>query len=135
MDEIKALVVDDKWLATLAASVQGELDRVSQNLTARIRQLAERYAAPLPKLKKVKSAAAASVRVALQAMARQTGLGSEVDHLAFQLQSVSGPKRHIHVLKGRKLVGDGSNSVVRVVALIATEEDGQLIHVRRLHSR
>lgn len=50
VDEIKALVVDDKWLATLAASVQGELDRVSQNLTARIRQLAERYAAPLPKL-------------------------------------------------------------------------------------
>ena len=27
--EIKTLVVDDKWLAALAASVQGELDRVS----------------------------------------------------------------------------------------------------------
>ena len=47
-DEIKALVVDDKWLATLAAAVQGELDRVSQALTGRIRQLAERYATPLP---------------------------------------------------------------------------------------
>jgi type I restriction enzyme M protein len=42
--EIKTLVVDDKWLATLAAAVQGELDRVSQTLTGRIRQLAERYA-------------------------------------------------------------------------------------------
>jgi type I restriction enzyme M protein len=31
--EIKALVVDDKWLAALAARVQGELDRVSQALT------------------------------------------------------------------------------------------------------
>jgi type I restriction enzyme M protein len=45
-DEIKTLVVDDKWLATIAAAVQGELDRVSQTLTGRIRQLAERYAPP-----------------------------------------------------------------------------------------
>jgi type I restriction enzyme M protein len=30
--------------------VQGELDRVSQTLTGRIRQLAERYATPLPEL-------------------------------------------------------------------------------------
>lgn len=49
-DEIKTLVVDDKWLATLATAVQGELDRVSQTLTGRIRQLAERYATPLPLL-------------------------------------------------------------------------------------
>jgi type I restriction enzyme M protein len=49
-DEIKTLVVDDKWLATIAAAVQGELDRVSQTLTGRIRQLAERYATPLPQL-------------------------------------------------------------------------------------
>ncbi len=47
-DDIKTLVVDDKWLATIAAAVQGELDRVSQTLTGRIRQLAERYATPLP---------------------------------------------------------------------------------------
>lgn len=49
-DEIKTLVVDDKWLSTIAAAVQGELDRVSQTLTGRIRQLAERYATPLPQL-------------------------------------------------------------------------------------
>ena len=49
-DDIKTLVVDDKWLATIAAAVQGELDRVSQTLTGRIRQLAERYASPLPQL-------------------------------------------------------------------------------------
>ena len=36
--------------ATLAAAVQGELDRVSQTLTGRIRQLAERYASTLPQL-------------------------------------------------------------------------------------
>jgi type I restriction enzyme M protein len=48
--EIKALVVDDKWLATLKAAVQGEVDRVSQTLTGRVRELAERYWTPLPAL-------------------------------------------------------------------------------------
>lgn len=48
--EIKALVVDHKWLAALAAAVQSELDRVSQTLTGRVRQLADRYAAPLPQI-------------------------------------------------------------------------------------
>ena len=48
--ELKALVVDDKWMTWLSAAVQGELDRVSQTLTGRIRELAERYATPLPRL-------------------------------------------------------------------------------------
>lgn len=61
-EEIKVLVVDDKWLATLAAEVQSELDRVSQGLTGRVRQLAERYEAPLPRL--TEEAESLSVRVA-----------------------------------------------------------------------
>jgi type I restriction enzyme M protein len=48
--EIKTLVVDDKWMARLQAAVQDELARVSQTLTGRIRELAERYATPLPQL-------------------------------------------------------------------------------------
>ncbi len=48
--EIKTLVIDDKWMARLSAAVQSELDRVSQTLTGRIRELAERYATPLPVL-------------------------------------------------------------------------------------
>jgi type I restriction enzyme M protein len=48
--DIKTLVVDDKWMATLAAAVQIELERVSQTLTGRVRELAERYATPLPRL-------------------------------------------------------------------------------------
>jgi type I restriction enzyme M protein len=59
--EIKALVADDKWLATLESAVQGELDRVSQTLTGRIRQLAERYATPLPQLTDDVAALAARV--------------------------------------------------------------------------
>jgi type I restriction enzyme M protein len=48
--EIKSLVVDDKWLAVLGESVQGEQDRVSQALTGSIKELAERYATPLPQM-------------------------------------------------------------------------------------
>jgi type I restriction enzyme M protein len=48
--EIKTLVVDDKWMPALVTALQGELDRVSQTLTGRIRQLAERYEMPLPLL-------------------------------------------------------------------------------------
>jgi len=48
--EIKTLLVDDKWFTALQAEVQGELERVSQTLTGRIRQLAERYEVPLSQL-------------------------------------------------------------------------------------
>jgi len=46
--EIKVLVVDDKWMATLEQAVKGEMDRISQRLSGRIKELAERYATPLP---------------------------------------------------------------------------------------
>ena len=48
--EFKTLVVDDKWMARLSTSVQSEIDRVSQTLSGRVRQLADRYATPLPKI-------------------------------------------------------------------------------------
>jgi type I restriction enzyme M protein len=48
--DIQQLVVHDKWLTILNASLSAELDRVSQTLTRRIRELAERYATPLPAL-------------------------------------------------------------------------------------
>ncbi|KXK00594.1 MAG: type I restrictionmodification system, M subunit [Nitrospira sp. OLB3] len=66
--EIKALVVEDKWLVTLSASVQSELDRVSQTLTVRIRQLADRYATPLPKLTDEVDALSARVEEHLKKM-------------------------------------------------------------------
>jgi len=67
-DEIKTLVVDDKWLSTLAVTVQSELDRVSQALTGRIKQLAERYARPLPKLTQEVESLAARVDEHLKKM-------------------------------------------------------------------
>jgi type I restriction enzyme M protein len=47
---VKALVVDDKWLAALGAAIGGEMERISQALTQRVKELAERYATPLPAL-------------------------------------------------------------------------------------
>lgn len=48
--DIKTLVVDDKWLATLDAAIHGEMDRISQQLTQRVKQLAERYETPVPQI-------------------------------------------------------------------------------------
>ncbi len=69
--DIKTLVVDDKWLAALASSVQGELDRVSQALTGRIKQLAERYETPIPTLTMEVEALAARVDKHLNKMGFQ----------------------------------------------------------------
>jgi len=50
--EIKMLVVEDKWLATISAAIHGEMDRISQALTQRVKELAERYETPLPQASK-----------------------------------------------------------------------------------
>lgn len=47
--EIKQLVVEDKWVASIERSVKTEMERISQRLTQRIKELAERYETPLPK--------------------------------------------------------------------------------------
>ncbi len=48
--DIKTLVVEDKWLAALDAAIHGEMDRISQALTQRVKELAERYATPLSQM-------------------------------------------------------------------------------------
>lgn len=49
-EEIKVLVVDDKWLFSLRNAVHSEMQRISQKLTGRIVELAERYENTLPEL-------------------------------------------------------------------------------------
>lgn len=66
--EIKTLVVDDKWLATLDADIHGEMDRVSQRLTTRVVELAERYETPLPRLAQQTSGLGEKVARHLQRM-------------------------------------------------------------------
>ena len=48
--EIKTLVINDKWGATLEGRIIGEIERVTQQLASRIKELEERYAEPLPQL-------------------------------------------------------------------------------------
>jgi type I restriction enzyme M protein len=44
---VKILVVNDKWMKTLKQGIVGEMDRISQRLTQRIKELGERYDLPL----------------------------------------------------------------------------------------
>jgi len=67
-DEIKALVVDDKWLAALNAAIHGEMDRISQALTRRVKELAERYETPLAQLSDRVAEMEAKVNAYLQRM-------------------------------------------------------------------
>jgi type I restriction enzyme M protein len=42
--------VQDKWLATLQAGIKREIERITQQLAERVKELEERYADPLPAL-------------------------------------------------------------------------------------
>ena len=50
--EVKTLVVDDKWLTAIKASIQSEIDAISQRLSGRVKELAERYENTLDELNK-----------------------------------------------------------------------------------
>jgi type I restriction enzyme M protein len=63
-------VVEDKWLAALDADIHGEMDRISQALTQRVKELAERYETPLPLL----AANVASLSAKVEAHLRKMGL-------------------------------------------------------------
>ena len=49
-DDVKTLVVDDKWMQVLDNAIHTEMQRISQRLTQRIKELADRYDTPMPKL-------------------------------------------------------------------------------------
>lgn len=56
IDDIKQLVVENKWMDTIEHSVKNEMQRISQRLTVRVKELAERYEVALPNvLNEVKS--------------------------------------------------------------------------------
>ena len=67
-DEIKALVIADKWLASLRAAAVGEAGRLTQRLTVRIQKLEDRYATPLPDLERKADASGEKVAGHLQRM-------------------------------------------------------------------
>ncbi len=50
IEEIKTIVVDKKWMHSMEQRIRTEMDNISHRLTQRIKELAERYETPLPKL-------------------------------------------------------------------------------------
>lgn len=67
-DEVKDLVVVDKWFATLNGSIQAEIERVTQQLANRVKELNERYAEPLPQITQNVEALSLKVAEHLKAM-------------------------------------------------------------------
>ena len=51
--EIKTLVVEDKWFADIRAAIEHEVQRLTQRLAGRVKELEQRYARPLPDLERV----------------------------------------------------------------------------------
>ena len=49
-EDIKRLVIEKKWFATLSAQLDSEMQRISQQLTSKVSALAERYAQTLPEI-------------------------------------------------------------------------------------
>jgi type I restriction enzyme M protein len=66
--DVKSLVVEDKWLATIDTDIHSEMDRISQTLTQRVKELAERYDKPLPVLAEQADAMESKVRAHLERM-------------------------------------------------------------------
>lgn len=48
--DIKVLVVQDKWMASLEGLIKGEMLRISQRLTQRIADLTDKYDKPMPSI-------------------------------------------------------------------------------------
>lgn len=67
-DEVKQLVVDDKWMHTIENTIKGEISHISQRLTNRVKELAERYENSLPKLEAEALEAESKVNAHLQKM-------------------------------------------------------------------
>ena len=67
-DEIKTLTIDDKWLADIRAAIEAEVERITNQLAGRVRELEERYAEPLPGIEREVEELAARVAGHLEKM-------------------------------------------------------------------
>lgn len=67
-DEIKVLVINDKWLSSIQNTISTEIDQISQRLTNRIKELAERYDTPLPEINQLVTDLESTVNAHLEKM-------------------------------------------------------------------
>ncbi|MBE1286209.1 MAG: type I restriction-modification system subunit M [Alteromonadaceae bacterium] len=68
IEDIKTLIVDDKWLATIESNIVTEIERVTQQMANRVKQLEERYSTPLPTISKSVDKLSDKVAVHLKSM-------------------------------------------------------------------
>ena len=68
IDEIKTVVAEKKWMENMEQRIRNEMDNISHRLTQRIKELADRYETPLPKLTKDVNALTAKVEGHLKQM-------------------------------------------------------------------
>lgn len=67
-DEVRLLVVEQKWLATIQSRMEGEMARVSQEMTTQVLALHQRYAHTLPDIEGQAAEAEANVKEYLKQM-------------------------------------------------------------------
>ena len=79
--EIRTLVVEDKWRASIRTAIDGELQRLTQRLAGRVQELEERYARPLPALEHEVEAFSARVEGHL---IRRMGVSAMSKHVRFR---------------------------------------------------
>lgn len=72
--DIKSLIVNDKWLTTLESNIVAEIERVTQQLANRVKELEERYSEPLPALTQSVENLSDKVAGHLKAMGLEWGL-------------------------------------------------------------
>lgn len=113
---------------TVRALRREKLERDGANLQASLPQLVD------------KAAAGPSLAVAdvLHGLAAESGLidGRERSFVLQHKRKSAAPERRLHVLGASVTEGTQAGEPGhRVRAIVVTEQDGQLLHVRRLHSR
>ncbi|MBQ3605368.1 MAG: type I restriction-modification system subunit M [Muribaculaceae bacterium] len=67
-EDIKRLVIEKKWFVSLGSRLDGEMQRISQQLTSKVSALAERYAQTLPEIDAEIAALEAKVAAHLKQM-------------------------------------------------------------------
>ncbi|EOV1172980.1 type I restriction-modification system subunit M [Vibrio fluvialis] len=68
IEQVKHIVVEQKWLATLQTNIQAEVERVIQVLANRLAELERRYVDPMPKLESKVTTLTEKVNCHLKAM-------------------------------------------------------------------
>ncbi|HSI50869.1 MAG TPA: C25 family cysteine peptidase [Ideonella sp.] len=96
----------------------------------------------LPKLVNSETAPGEAATTTLRAMLRESGLDPSLSPVSYEVRGglqTSASRRLVHLVNGRRALNSTEHPMnspaAGLVALVLTEQDGELLHVRRLHGR